>query len=235
MEQESRLSPPQSQFDQGETLEELEFVPENPRELGLVERIQKLEQKDREKTDRIKELEKLAYFDNLTGLLNRNGLRRELEAKHLGRPDHAPLTGAMLVLDIDNFKTINDSYGHNVGDLILMAVAQHLKDQTRSTDLVARWGGEELVIVFDKTDEEGILNKFFKRKEGESQGRARINIDVRIEDEKKTITLSGGVTDFSMEDDFSKVFKQADEAVYQAKRSGKDRIIGTKSNGKKKA
>ncbi len=185
-----------------------------------------LKEQLKQSQDKIAELEKLAYFDSKTGILNLNGLKLNLERKQLGRPENAKTTrGSMLVLDIDNFKIVNDAFGHDVGDEILKAVASHLKSSVRKTDLVARWGGEEFVVVFDKTDSEGIINKLYQKKDGEEVGRARVNVQTSIEGKETTITLSGGVTDFNMDDDMGEVFKRADQALYEAKRAGKDRVI----------
>jgi diguanylate cyclase (GGDEF)-like protein len=227
--------------------DEVTFVPENPKEMELVEEIERLrasnKEKDRiiaEKDNKIKEkdrenskLENLAYYDSATGLLNRHGLKSALEAKRLGgramykdKPGKERAThGSMIVLDIDHFTQYNTRFGHNGGDKVLKAVADKLIESTRKGDLVARYGGDEIVVVLDRTDRKGTLKKLHVKNEDEEVGRARFNVLVNVDGEELIVTLSGGVTDFNLDEDVELVFNRADQALYQAKESGRDRII----------
>jgi diguanylate cyclase (GGDEF)-like protein len=190
------------------------------------------------------ELERKAYYDENTGLLNRHGLKKELEDRGLV-PDveYSPEQRSkspkvsILMLDIDRFKSYNDVFGHSVGDEILKAVAEQLRKIFRDTDIVARWGGEELVVVCRGTDAQGILNKLHTRTEDDikeqSPGRARFNVPILVEGEEFKVTASGGVTDFDPRtESFVDALKRADRGSYEAKgtegklsKEGRDRIL----------
>lgn len=195
------------------------------------------------KDAKIKELEELAYKDQLTGLWNRNGLEKLLEEKKYGRPDKTGQIDpkvSLLILDIDHFKKFNDEYGHSVGDEVLAVVAQALREShfIRNSDIVARWGGEELVVVFEGHDEAGVLNRFFhtnkEEMENNREGRPRFNVPVLIEGKPQIITLSGGVTEFDTKNEtYKDALMRADFALYKAKGKGlepgegRDRILGS--------
>ena len=113
------------------------------------EKINHLEKEVAKLKDRIKLLESLAKTDELTQLLNRRGffdmLTREIERLHRGTNKNC----AVIMCDIDHFKQINDTYGHNFGDVCLKTAANILNDGVRKTDIVARIGGDEFVILMD--------------------------------------------------------------------------------------
>jgi diguanylate cyclase (GGDEF)-like protein len=195
------------------------------------------------KDEKIQKLEKLAYWDQKTGLLNLNGLQKELAERKLHpspeeieneRREKKP-TYSVMIVDIDRFKSYNDTFGHDVGDDVLKAVAKGLESQLRQSDIVARWGGEELVVVFGGTDERRVLEKFY------SDGRARLNIPVEIEGVNFIVTLSGGVANFNPDEEvFDQALKRADNALYAAKEGkdnlegqGRDRILGVEQLQKK--
>jgi len=123
---------------------------------------------------------------------------------------------SIIMIDIDNFKCINDDYGHDVGDKTLAHIAKILKDNVRITDIVARWGGEEFIIVCEHTN----------RKKSYIVAE---NIRKRIEKEnfkeigKQTISL--GLTQFTNEDSIDSIFKRVDKALYKAKKEGKNKTI----------
>jgi|GEM_PF-6070774 len=222
---------PETQSAEGNTKPDKESVDLAQKNLDLQQRLAEAE-KDREAW------RYLADHDELTDLLNRGGLRRRFRERHLDastkaarpeddrRPEKSrPKSGSMLVLDVDNFKVINDAYDHSVGDDVLRAVAEHLRSKTRAGDYVARWGGEEFVIIFDSTDSRGVQSKLYVREGNEEVGKARMKVEAVIEGESQSITLSGGVADFEFDEDLDKVFRRADAAMYQAKNSGKNRIF----------
>lgn len=181
-----------------------------------------------EENDRLKQqlarLEELATKDPLTGLDNRRGLHEKME---MGRPpkDRAPelrekqKPAAVLVLDIDNFKTVNDVYGHKAGDEILKRAARTLTETVRRGDYVCRWGGEEFVVVFRNATAQDIIDKFHG-------GRtiAGLSFETEANGEKTGITFSGGVTELTADESIEKAVERADRALYAAKNEGRNKI-----------
>ncbi|MBN2195955.1 MAG: diguanylate cyclase [Polyangiaceae bacterium] len=166
----------------------------------------------------LKRLEDLATTDGLTGVLNKRALIEQAErklksAQRYGRPM------AVLVCDIDLFKRVNDTYGHDVGDLVIKGVGELLRRIKRDTDIVGRFGGEEFVIVCEETD---------------SAGGALLAERVRSELEATTfatemgplkVTCSVGVAPApGAGNTWEPVFKATDEALYASKRNGRNRV-----------
>ncbi|XPV54933.1 MAG: GGDEF domain-containing protein [Halarcobacter ebronensis] len=121
-----------------------------------------------------------------------------------------------MIFDIDNFKNFNDDFGHNVGDEVLKIISKVLLENIREHDSVARWGGEEFLVLLPQTDELGAKNVAEKiRKAIESYKR---------DDIPRQITASFGVTRFKEDDNETSVLKKADDALYKAKKEGKNRV-----------
>jgi len=155
---------------------------------------------------------KKAYIDGLTMIYNRNKLEEvfEYEVKQSKRYKSS---FSIAILDIDNFKNFNDTYGHLIGDEVLISLAQLMKQSMRETDIIARWGGEEFVILFNKTDLENatlLANKF------------RVSIENIQHEIAGRITASFGVTQLQENDTLESIFQRADEALYLAKESGRN-------------
>ena len=109
--------------------------------------------------ERIKELEQLSSTDELTGLMNRRGILKAFE-RELGRVNRGQSQGGLLVMiDLDNFKVINDQYGHEAGDAALKVVGKTLASDIRQTDIAARMGGDEFVILFADTTRRNALER----------------------------------------------------------------------------
>ncbi len=167
------------------------------------------------------EVSRLAVTDQLTGLYNRyyifNKLNEEIKrAKRFGK------NFCVILLDVDNFKNINDEFGHDVGDLVLFEVAEVLRDMTRSVDTVGRLGGEEFIVICPNTDIVG--GKITAEKIRSSiQG-------LHVPDVGK-ITVSLGVAEFTGSETAHELIKFADLALYRAKRSGKNRVELYPKNG----
>ena len=158
-----------------------------------------------------------ALRDPLTGVGNRVALNNALEREiQLAERHQQPLS--MLVLDIDHFKQINDRYGHSCGDDVLKEVARSIQAVTRLTDLTFRYGGEEFVVLLNKTDREGA--------EVIAERIRQFVENVRIETHRELIksTLSVGCSTLKSSDAEGDLFKRADAALYQAKREGRNRI-----------
>lgn len=172
--------------------------------------------RDRATTFKAKqELEELLKHDLMTQLYNHDTIldliAREIEA---AKADHQPLS--MLMLDLDDFKAINDRHGHLKGDEVLLHVVEVLRKSTRSTDLIGRYGGEEFLIVFTRT-ELPIAQKISERIRGAIEA---VNIT------GITVTVSGGLS--QLNDESAEAFiKLVDDKLYEAKRAGKNRIITT--------
>ena len=169
-----------------------------------------------------KQLKKLSQMDDLTGIPNRRSYEKHLELEiQAAQRSNLPLS--LLVVDIDNFKAINDEYGHDAGDQILRQAAVTMRDSlTRTTDFIARFGGEEFIVLMPSTDEKGA----YKVAE-----RIRNNIiNIPLPEEQTTrldkITVSIGIsTQTGINLDKNQIFKEADTALYEAKNSGKNQTI----------
>ncbi|NLJ79457.1 MAG: diguanylate cyclase [Firmicutes bacterium] len=162
-----------------------------------------------------KRLKHLSRTDDLTQLYNRRAFHDYLQ-KHIDytRRYQDPLSIAML--DVDYFKGINDSYGHSVGDSVLVKLSQILIKNIRKADLAARWGGEEFVILMPKTE----IEKAFKVCE-----RLRTEIKSTRFTRGISISVSIGVTQFAPEDTSDELIKRVDQALYKAKAKGKDNVL----------
>ncbi|MBT4522958.1 MAG: diguanylate cyclase [Halieaceae bacterium] len=179
------------------------------------------EQRRIEGAQRLK-LESLASTDPLTGLYNRRRITDIAETTLNSITIHQPLTTtvAVLVVDIDHFKRVNDTWGHDVGDVVLKQVAATIKQTCRSGEVVARWGGEEFTVLLPSSDSSNAL------KVAERIRRNVENIPLsRIKPVSYRITVSIGLsTAIANETTFVEQFKQADEALYQAKESGRNTV-----------
>ncbi len=166
----------------------------------------------------VNRLRYLSQRDVLTGLLNRRSLDELLTKEmHRFRRTQRPLS--LLLVDIDHFKRINDSYGHTTGDLALVRTAQILSRTARAADTVARIGGEEFCVVLPDTSEEGALI---------AADRVRATFEsepLGIEAHDFTITVSVGAACFHFTDTSpASVFERADVALYRAKSEGRNRV-----------
>lgn len=182
------------------------------------------QQKVQESEARIRELERelvassdLVRHDQLTGTLNRRGLE-EIFTKEAARATRHDTALCVALIDIDNFKKLNDSMGHDTGDQALIHLAAICRETLRPQDTVARYGGEEFIILLPETSlddaaialtrlQRELTKKFFLHG-----------------NEKVLITFSAGVTQMLPNDTQAAVIKRADEAMYQAKKTGKNRV-----------
>jgi len=160
-------------------------------------------------------IQHLSLHDPLTGLANRNKLARHLEQALLRGSDSPPLT--LLLLDLDNFKPINDSLGHAAGDTVLQEVATRLRDTTRDGDLVARLGGDEFILVLNGMDNRNEVDRFCARLIGLLQQ------PVVFDAQPLHIGASIGVAQTRTQGfDAGELIRCADIALYQAKADGKN-------------
>ncbi|MFN4325878.1 MAG: diguanylate cyclase [Azonexus sp.] len=187
--------------------------------------LQQTRQKVLESEARIKELERelenaseLVRHDQLTGALNRRGLE-EILTKEAARATRHESDLCVALLDIDNFKKLNDSMGHAAGDEALIHLARVCRDTLRPQDTVARYGGEEFIILLPDTplaDASAVLTRLQREltKKFFLHG-----------NDKVLITFSAGVTRMRHDDSRESVIKRADEAMYKAKQTGKNRVV----------
>ncbi len=165
-------------------------------------------------------VEKLAISDDLTSIYNRRyGLERM--ATEIGKAQRINQPLCCLMIDIDHFKQINDSYGHDAGDRVLIKVAAELRKALRRYDLLFRYGGEEFVIIFPALD----LADAQRGAERLRQHCAALRVPVNGDARQIQVLLSGGLTTLSgAEDNCETLLKRADEALYLAKNNGRNRI-----------
>ncbi len=167
-----------------------------------------------------KKLEQLSVTDELTGLWNRRYLWDRLE-EEITKARRFNLTVSCLMIDIDDFKVINDTYGHIAGDYVLIETSRILKSQCRNHDLLARFGGEEFIMVLHQTDLEGAVQL------AQRLVQAMTNCPFTIPNQKTLkATISIGVAAYPSQNvtDVNDLIKKADEALYEAKRKGKNRV-----------
>lgn len=160
------------------------------------------------------ELEKMVVTDYLTKLYSRNFLDDKIKASM--QEDGG---GTFIIIDIDNFKRINDTYGHQVGDEVIIQVADIIRSNIRGTDIGARWGGEELAVYLPRIPVEigrQIAERLVKKVRETSQ---------------PTVTVSCGLSYWkkSKNDSYLSLFKRADKALYEAKTTGKNKVVIQKS------
>ena len=183
------------------------------------------QKKVQESEARITELERelettsdLVRHDQLTGVLNRRGLE-EIFTKEAARATRHETSLCVALIDIDNFKKLNDSMGHDTGDEALIHLATICRETLRPQDTVARYGGEEFIILLPDTPlndaasaltrlQRELTKKFFLHG-----------------NDKVLITFSAGVTRMKPDDTQATVIKRADDAMYQAKQTGKNRVV----------
>lgn len=159
-----------------------------------------------------KKLEHLSQTDQLTGLYNRHKLHQVFTSE-INRSNRFEEVFGVILLDLDLFKNVNDTYGHDVGDLVLKEISNILKDNIRASDTLGRWGGEEFLIILPKIDIDGakILAEKLRKE---------------IENHQFTIagkmTASFGLAYYKKGDDENSIIKRADDALYKAKEIGRN-------------
>ncbi len=186
--------------------------------VALAERLREMESQSSAIEQRLLEQQRLALLDMLTQLPNRQAYEQRLQQeyerwKRYGRP----LT--LAVCDIDHFKSINDNFGHLAGDKVLRIVAKTLAKRLRKTDFIARFGGEEFVVLLPETDEQAALQTI------ETIREAVANCPFHFREKPLSITLSAGIAVFSGNATPEQVFERADTALYEAKLNGRNRCV----------
>jgi diguanylate cyclase (GGDEF)-like protein len=175
------------------------------------------------RVERSKKLKMIMDSDPLTGLLNKRAFNDQLE-RELKTSVRKNSTLSVAMLDIDNFKTINDTYGHMAGDKVIKLLASILKYRLRASDIVARYGGEEFIVIFKDANindssnvVKNILDAFCSYKHS-------------YKDKEFHVTFSCGIADVKSTTDKEKLINCADYALYEAKDAGKNRIVKFECN-----
>jgi len=164
-------------------------------------------------------LEHQTQIDPLTGLFNRRAFERKIaeEFERAKRYNH-PIS--VLLLDIDNFKNINDTYGHHGGDTALVKISETLRERTRRSDFPARYGGEEFVLILPETDQDSafqVANKIHEKIRSQTFGTSTSPFAL-------TVSIGLSSTSTKAYTDWRQILEDADQAMYVAKNSGKDRV-----------
>ena len=167
----------------------------------------------------VEETQRAATTDPLTGLMNRRAFLAALDVEQ-SRSERHGYPMSLLMLDVDHFKSINDEYGHAMGDQVLVAYGRLLAQQARKTDIVGRWGGEEFVIVLSGANEAGA------RLVGERIRRA-VEQTAALGDGNRRVsaTISIGIACLEVNDTLDGLIERADQAMYRAKASGRNRVV----------
>ncbi len=169
-------------------------------------------------------LARLARTDALTGMLNRRAMQEQLEREIL-LMSRGGGSFSILLIDLDDFKGVNDRYGHRAGDQVLIHLSRTLSGHLRVSDVQARWGGEEFMVLFSGTGGEAALNVANKLRILFADNPAI------VDGQKLTVTFTGGLVEATEQDTVDTLFVRADTALYQGKNAGRNRIVGILSSG----
>nr|WP_300092305.1 GGDEF domain-containing protein [Sedimentibacter sp.] len=161
------------------------------------------------------ELLRLSITDSLTGIFNRAKFNEELN-KWIDYGNRYENDISLVFFDIDNFKRVNDIYGHMIGDKVIQDIVSSIQSKIRSTDIFARWGGEEFVILLPNTDND---------QAAEMAERMRISIEKITCSESENITCSFGIATFRKNESAEAFMKRGDKLLYEAKKRGKNIVV----------
>jgi diguanylate cyclase len=219
----TRLDNIVSAMDQQHTIEQQRASSLSEQLDALGEQVKMMEHVSSQAEKHLEEQRQRALRDELTQLPNRAAYeqRLALEFDRWKRYDR-PLS--MVVGDIDFFKRVNDSFGHQAGDKVLRIIAKTLGTRLRKTDFVGRYGGEEFVLLMPETDQEEALTV------AEGVREAIANCPFHFKDQELTITMSFGITEFHPDDQCDEVFNRADQALYKAKNNGRNCCVVAESS-----
>jgi diguanylate cyclase (GGDEF)-like protein len=159
-------------------------------------------------------LHSLVIRDGMTGLFN-HSFMEQLIGDAINRSKRSKIPLSLLMIDVDSFKQINDSFGHNTGDEVLKQIVKLLEGCKRSTDYLGRWGGDELVMLLTDTNLQGAANL---------GGKLRSLVENHTFPCHRRLTISLGVSEYGAQDNVAGFIERADSAMYRAKHAGRNRV-----------
>lgn len=183
-----------------------------------------LEMLSQQLLNKTRELNESVRTDYLTGLSTRLHIMEKIN-EEVHRANRGKNTFAVIISDIDHFKIINDTYGHECGDLVLSSIAKILKGSIRAQDVLARWGGEEFLFLLPETDEAGAARLAEK---------IRILLassPIQYSEKDISVTMTFGISDFDPKSGIDSMINRADKALYRGKSLGRNRVIAFSSLG----
>jgi diguanylate cyclase (GGDEF)-like protein len=178
---------------------------------------QRLRRQKQDLSQAVARIQELATHDELTGLVNRRHMQALMEQEHR-RCARSGQCFCVAVLDVDHFKAVNDSHGHAAGDEVLRAIAHELQSAMRLSDAVARWGGEEFVLVL--SDTRAALARAGLERMRDRVARLRVVVPEGV----VAVTLSAGLAEHHAGETVAQTLARADRALYEAKQQGRDRV-----------
>jgi diguanylate cyclase len=214
----NRLEAINSHLSDFRSREEERLTAQVDRTMSLRLRVEELEQESRALQHSLQEEQRAAMIDALTGVANRAAYDDRMTHEFARWQRHGG-TITLAAWDVDNFKAINDEFGHTAGDKVLRILGQHLARSVRGTDFLARYGGEEFVMIMIGMDSDQALKACNKVRAG-IQG-----IAFHFRERPVTVTASCGITTFRMGDLPETAFERADGALYEAKAGGRNRCV----------
>lgn len=167
--------------------------------------------------EKIKNLNNLAMLDELTQIPNRRYIENTIKIK-LNEYSLNRVSFGLIFIDIDNFKHINDNYGHDVGDIVLKAISKTFLNNLRGDDVIGRWGGDEFIAAFSRIDAKDL------EKIAEKLKMLVENTILEIKNKKLKVTISIGGTLVTPEDNLNTLIKKSDNLLYKSKKNGKNCI-----------
>jgi diguanylate cyclase len=214
----NRLEAINSHLSDFRSREEERLTAQVDRTMSLRLRVEELEQESRALQHSLQEEQRAAMIDALTGVANRAAYDDRMSHEFARWQRHGG-TITLAAWDVDNFKAINDEFGHTAGDKVLRILGQHLARSVRGTDFLARYGGEEFVMIMIGMDSDQALKACNKVRAGIQA------IAFHFRDRPVTVTASCGITTFRMGDLPETAFERADGALYEAKAGGRNRCV----------
>lgn len=184
----------------------------------MADKVKKLEEQSQKFEKKLADQQRKSMNDALTKLSNRAAFD-EYFTKAMVRFHHQPFDLSLVVMDVDDFKNINDSYGHTAGDKTLQVIANTIQKHVSNDAFVARYGGEEFVLIYTRQKESDLI------KELNTINKNIARLPFKFKNNKVSITLSIGVTHITKDDNIHTAFERADEAMYKAKSQGKNQVI----------
>lgn len=163
-------------------------------------------------------LETLSRIDPLTNLLNRRAMVEAIENEII-RFERSKEPFVLIICDIDDYKKINDTYGHDAGDFILVSIADLMRSSIRKQDVISRWGGDEFLLLLPQTDANGGKHL------AENLREKIASTTFKFSGNDILLTMTFGISEFREELGFGKCMKQADNALYKGKKDGKNKVI----------